>query len=197
MRYYNEELPCKLSPNTNENKLSTFVKVLSITYNRNLVPFFQWWKFPVLADTIEATKDLPEWKGIIHRLETAKETICPSGSISNCCTDDHPCQVGRGDCDSDSNCVGDLRCGSNNCPRSNSTWVTVFLDDNDCCYDPKNEVCDGTGENSGSCCTKDFPCKAGEGDCDSDSDCVGDLVCGSNNCKGEAFLDDDDCCYKP
>ena len=69
-KYYQDHIPAKLNPNTDENKHSTIVRVLSLTCNRNLVPFFQWWKWPVLEDTIEATKDLPEWKGIIHKLNT-------------------------------------------------------------------------------------------------------------------------------
>ena len=36
------------------------------------------------------------------------------------------------------------------------------------------------------CCTPDSPCYAGEGDCDRDEDCVGDLVCRRKNC-GEGF----------
>ena len=34
----------------------------------------------------------------------------------------------------------------------------------------------------------------GKGDCDSKEDCQGDLVCGKDNCEGELFEDDDDCC---
>ena len=35
------------------------------------------------------------------------------------------------------------------------------------------------------CCNEDFPCKLGEGNCDSDADCVGNLICGYNNCGPE------------
>ena len=37
-------------------------------------------------------------------------------------------------------------------------------------------------KNVGSCCATSGPCGLGEGGCDSDSDCTGDLVCGENNC---------------
>ena len=37
-------------------------------------------------------------------------------------------------------------------------------------------------------------CNVGEGDCDTDSDCKGNLVCGENNCVGDGFDDTDDCC---
>ena len=39
--------------------------------------------------------------------------------------------------------------------------------------------CIGQLEN---CCTEATPCIADEGDCDSDIDCEGDLICGEDNC---------------
>ena len=45
------------------------------------------------------------------------------------------------------------------------------------------------------CC--DGQCGEGEGDCDWDSDCYGFLVCGSANCVGQGFEENDDCCEKP
>ena len=46
------------------------------------------------------------------------------------------------------------------------------------------------------CCSSSDPCGAGEGDCDSDGDCKGDLVCGTNNCKAFNPLaySEADCC---
>ena len=38
-------------------------------------------------------------------------------------------------------------------------------------------------------------CKEGEGDCDDDAECEGDLVCGINNCAWNSTFDD--CCAKP
>jgi len=46
------------------------------------------------------------------------------------------------------------------------------------------------GDNNG-CCTDDNPCGKGDGDCDYDSHCARDLVCGNSNCK---FSGGDDCC---
>jgi len=49
-----------------------------------------------------------------------------------------------------------------------------------------------------SCCdSKPDGCLEGEGDCDTDSHCAGDLVCGKDNCVGEGFDKSDDCCYQP
>jgi len=45
-------------------------------------------------------------------------------------------------------------------------------------------------------CTEDAPCTAGQGDCDNNNECAGDLECGINNCpEGEDPLAD--CCYDP
>jgi len=43
------------------------------------------------------------------------------------------------------------------------------------------------------CCTFFNKCDLGDGDCDHDFQCKGDLVCGNNNC---AWGDGDDCCVK-
>ena len=45
----------------------------------------------------------------------------------------------------------------------------------------------------GSCCTVQSPCAVGEGDCDSNNQCKGDLVCGTDNC-GHEFPSTADCC---
>ena len=34
-----------------------------------------------------------------------------------------------------------------------------------------------------SCCTEDYPCGEGYGDCDHDAHCLDGLVCGKDNCK--------------
>ena len=44
-----------------------------------------------------------------------------------------------------------------------------------------------------SCCTAENPCGVGEGDCDTDNQCAGGLVCGVDNC-GPEFPSNYDCC---
>jgi len=110
-------------------------------------------------------------------------------------------------------------CGSNNCQK----FGRYFHKSDDCCDYPPI-----TTESSGSlllkpegtpvppaglrcyarnylgvtCCTPDYPCDEGEGNCDSAGDgdrgCKGDLVCGRNNCKkyGSQYFEKD-CCEKP
>lgn len=52
------------------------------------------------------------------------------------------------------------------------------------------------------CCSVGARCGVKEGDCDSDNDCKGDLVCGSegqgqgNNC-GPKYLKSSECCRLP
>ena len=52
----------------------------------------------------------------------------------NCCSDAVPCTLGEGDCDKDTQCEGDLVCGSDNCfrdfPSTGSNWVVGA----DCCH---------------------------------------------------------------
>jgi len=59
--------------------------------------------------------------------------------------------------------------------------------------------CRGRNFDKEKCCTVDAPCEEGEGDCDDDSDCAGELCCGNNNCKSFAnfYHQKDDCCMKP
>ena len=49
------------------------------------------------------------------------------------------------------------------------------------------------GYSSGSCCSSYFQCDLGEGDCDKDEDCLGDYICGDNNCVSP-FPANHDCC---
>ena len=51
----------------------------------------------------------------------------------NCCTEDDPCDVGEGDCDTDSQCQSNLKCGKDNCKEFDSNWPFDF----DCCYQPE------------------------------------------------------------
>ena len=56
------------------------------------------------------------------------------GTWSYCCTANEPCDIGDGDCDSDDQCIGNLRCGQNNC-AGNGTLKANFTSMSDCCED--------------------------------------------------------------
>ena len=65
--------------------------------------------------------------------DIAEDCIGSPSTDWNCCSDAFPCMLGGGDCDDDSQCAGNLVCGSDNCRRdfssSNSNWMTGA----DCC----------------------------------------------------------------
>ena len=44
------------------------------------------------------------------------------------------------------------------------------------------------------CCSVDHPCGFGQGDCDKDSECSDDLVCGKDNCDMAFNNTRADCC---
>ena len=52
------------------------------------------------------------------------------------------------------------------------------------------------GKGDDRCCTDSVQCNEGEGDCDLDSQCTGDLVCGTDNCRlwNPNAIADFDCC---
>merc|ERR1711971_495314 len=55
-----------------------------------------------------------------------------------------------------------------------------------------------TYDGTSSCCTPQNPCNKGEGDCDYDHDCKGNLVCGESNCFfNNGFPSTYDCCKDP
>merc|ERR1719309_1325846 len=61
---------------------------------------------------------------------------------------------------------------------------------------PQGQQCLG----GDSCCTADNPCGLGEGDCDRDDQCSGNLTCGIDNCDRNSmpsFDSTDDCCQRP
>lgn len=104
------------------------------------------------------------------------------------------CLAGEGDCDRDSECASGLVCTAN-------VGAQFGLPENwDFCLAPTctNGVTDGDetardcGGSCGPCvcggtlgsstfCTSACPCSTGQGDCDSSSQCMTGLVCGTNN----------------
>ena len=64
--------------------------------------------------------------------------------------------------------------------------------------------CDWTGinnETTWNCCNFTNQCGLGEGDCDYDDQCEGNLTCGFDNCQAmnpnKTFSISADCCYAP
>ena len=142
----------------------------------------------------------------------------------DCCSVEKPCGVQEGYCNSDSECIGGLVCGHNNCgerfPGINPDCCTVAgtqslslhrfinkailqiillgqsIQQTHFGIFAVNPKCSPKtwSEYHGECCSVQEPCGIREGDCDLDSECIGDLVCGHNNC-GEGFPGNEpDCC---
>ena len=107
--------------------------------------------------------------------------------VSTCCSSSNKCEEGEGGCTCNDQCAGDLVCGSGNCGKG---WNKSM----NCCSKPSTGC--NAKKSSWSCCNPSNQCYEGEGDCDKNSDCAGDLVCGKNNC-GDAWSNKAyDCCTK-
>jgi len=106
---------------------------------------------------------------------------CTGSSSVRCTNIECPCGVGSGDCDNDAECGGGLLCGEDNGPAVGLSATT------DVCVNQRPPGCarmDRDAINQ-SLCTPSCPCGPGEGDCDTDNDCIGSLVCGQN--VGDSF----------
>ena len=88
-----------------------------------------------------------------------------------------PCASGAGDCDNDNHCAGNGTCRHDIGADFGLPWYYDV-----CIACP---VFNPNRPNGSFCNNPHCPCDLGEGDCDSDSQCAGSLVCGLNN--GPAF----------
>lgn len=139
--------------------------------------------------------------------QCSSDTDCPPlqfcSSVHSCTAlshtfcDHRPCGLGDGDCDRNSQCSGNLVCGENNCAQFHTHIGSRQQDDGnipDCCEVSKTCVWDTDCPPVEFCssfhvCTALYsqycdyqPCGLGDGDCDRDSQCFGNLVCGKDNC---------------
>lgn len=105
------------------------------------------------------------------------------------CSPACPCAAGQGDCDVDADCLAGNVCGVGNAGRFGLAKSVGVCWPSTC----ENGVLDGDetgidfgGSCGGSCggtngdwafCSTDCPCSEGEGDCDSDAECVDGTVC--------------------
>lgn len=92
------------------------------------------------------------------------------------------CQRGQGDCDSDSDCAGELRCfqreHSEAVPGVKTGVQTGISGHFDVCYDIQDIVWAYSPDaNIGTGCTPTAPCAIGGADCDVDGDCYSGLTC--------------------
>ena len=81
--------------------------------------------------------------GLQKSISRAQDTRC-NGSPStdwSCCAHDDPCHEGGGDCDSDSDCIGSLKCGNNNCRNEFSSDGSNWSSAADCCFGMYTTLC--------------------------------------------------------
>ena len=109
--------------------------------------------------------------------------------LAPCSPGNGTCNIGNGPCNSNHNCTGTLVCGYNE--GACDTAAGLHGPEDSCCTD--HYRCDGIEDG---CCTVSTPCGKGDGDCDFDEDCLGNLKCGNDNCEQETGSFDlgDDCC---
>lgn len=125
-------------------------------------------------------------------------TLCEAGTpgAANACSVECPCAAGVGDCDSDDDCAGELVCGEDNgeafaigdgmdvCVPLHCTNFALDADSGETdadCGGPCGACpeCAGVPDEA-AFCTAACPCTSGAGDCDTDDDCVGNLVCAAD-----------------
>ena len=99
---------------------------------------------------------------------SACECLDPDPEIEHFCSTENPCKGDEGDCDSDDECQGNFKCGTNNCPKALALDPEV-----DCCVELKDEcvnfgdfwgdsICDDVLNNDlckwdgGDCCLDDI-----------------------------------------
>jgi hypothetical protein len=118
--------------------------------------------------------------------------VCRPNGTNGRCNSDCLCQAGEGDCDSSSECAEGLVCGGklsqfgfsegnacvlphclNKLRDADETQIDCGGSCGTVCAIP---VCRPNGTNGR--CNSDCLCQAGEGDCDSSSECAEGLVCG-------------------
>ena len=81
--------------------------------------------------------------GLQKSISGAQDTRC-NGSPStdwSCCAHDNPCYEGGGDCDRDSDCIGSLKCGNNNCRNEFSSDGSNWSSAADCCFGMYTTLC--------------------------------------------------------
>ena len=75
-------------------------------------------------------------------LITGPGLVCNGTNFSDlfdCCTEEHQCGLYQGDCGTDSQCKGNLKCGFKNCKlTSNITSYAEHWQEFNCCYNGKS-----------------------------------------------------------
>jgi hypothetical protein len=95
----------------------------------------------------------------------------PGDSLFTRCHPGCPCEHGQGDCDNEGDCLPGLVC------LHDAGFAFGYQDDE---VDVCSNVCPTLGVGAWNYCSLACPCDAGEGDCESDADCIPGLRCVSD-----------------
>lgn len=103
------------------------------------------------------------------------------------------CTHGEGDCDDDNDCGGSLEC------QTDSGYAVGLPWHYEICVYPAAPGCPSYNPavDDAAFCNASCPCDLGQGDCDSNADCRGGLVCASNVGAQFGKPADYDICVKP
>jgi hypothetical protein len=95
----------------------------------------------------------------------------PGGSLFTRCHPGCPCDHGEGDCDTEADCLPGLVC------LHDAGFAFGYVDDE---VDVCSNKCPTLGVGAWNYCSPDCPCDIGQGDCESDLDCLPGLQCVSD-----------------
>jgi len=155
------------------------------------------------SSDLEWTIDVCERPDTIDEKIDAHFKEC-RGSVSlgddDFCRQECTCSLGQGDCHTNDDCDAGLICGNVRNAEFGGRSAGFEIDDKVCVkpYDCHGNMVNGHE----SFCSATCPCRSGEGDCDSDSECRGSLQCGLSNSKrhggaSAGFEETDDVCEEP
>jgi hypothetical protein len=120
------------------------------------------------ATGLTCVKNIGATYGWDPDVDVCEATCHPSANGGfHYCSASCPCTAGEGDCDSNSECMPGLTCVKDVGPRYG--WD----EDVDVCED----TCHPSANGGFHYCSASCPCTAGEGDCDSNSECMPGLTC--------------------
>ena len=119
---------------------------------------------------------------------------------TDCCHQYYMCSIGHGGCNSNDECYGTSICDQDSCakygyfPSHDPSGSESF----GCCVSPPAELCDNAQHGTQCCDGVKHLCSIGEGTCEDDDQCAGDLRCTVGACKEkfgwEAATAQDACC---
>ncbi len=124
--------------------------------------------------------DVAWGKGLSHWLGNTTSSCTQSPGDWAYCSDPAcgACQEGQGDCDSDSECASGLVCAGNvGAAYGFSSTTDVCLKPGDVPTNPGAACSKSVGDHDYCSDPNCGPCSEGQGDCDSNAECTGSLVC--------------------